>query len=105
MRDEQPLAYCQDGHRLAWLVRSKTPEIHYWVAVAGLALREPGAVDDGHYNYGPHESVVPLETAERGRREVMCKHRHGAGYKVGELDFADLHPVISGESSPLTIRV
>lgn len=98
-----PLAYCQNGHKLAWLMfKDKQPEIHYWVAVAGLTLRSVGAVDNGHFNYGAHESIEPLATSAAGNREVMCRHGHGG---EGALDLADLLPVIRGDIGPLVIHV
>ena len=99
----RPLAFCQSGHRIAWVeVEDKQPAIHYWVAAAGLAMRAPEAADNGHYNFAPHEAIEPLETAQAGRREVMCQHGHGG---EGEIDLADLLPVIRGKSSPLIVRV
>jgi hypothetical protein len=95
----QPLAYCQKGHRLAWLVDGETQrEIHYYVAAIGLPT-------NGRSNDSPREVVVPLVNAEAGRREVMCTHNHGSGFKIGELDFLDLIPVINGNQSPLVIKV
>ena len=103
MSDGIILAMCQQQHRLAWLVDGeKGHEIHYWVAVAGLAMREPHAVDNGHSNYAPHESIEPLIGAQSGAREIMCQHQHGG---EGTLNFADLLPVIKGERPPLIVNV
>lgn len=93
------LAYCPKGHLLAWLADDGEPTIHYWTAVDGLA--HGGKGDNGQWNHSPHESIDRLTEAKTGRRELMCKHRHGGRL---ELDFADLLPVIQGDAPPLVLK-
>jgi hypothetical protein len=80
---DRALAYCQKGHRLAWLADDGEPTIHYWVATFGL--------DDV---VEPRESFERVAGVEPGRRELMCPHRHGK--KLLEVDFADLLPGFDG---------